>query len=99
MTEDDLVVRDNADANRYEAWLGGSVVAFSEYRRIGDRLVFFHTETAEASEGRGIASRLVRAALDDVRSRGLRITSKCPYVSAWLERHPAYGDLIAPAAR
>jgi predicted GNAT family acetyltransferase len=92
---DDLEVRDNPEVSRYEARLDGRVVAFSQYRRIGDRVVFLHTETDDALEGRGIGSRLVQTALDDVRSRGLRITSKCPFVSAWLQRHPAYGDLVA----
>jgi predicted GNAT family acetyltransferase len=88
-------VADNPDANRYEARLGDRVAAFSAYRRIGDRLVFLHTETDPAFEGRGVGSRLVREALDDVRRRDLRVTAKCPFVAAWLRRHPGYEDLIA----
>lgn len=94
MAEDDVQVRDNPEANRYEARLDDRVVAFSQYRRIGDRIVFLHTETDDELEGRGLAGRLVRDALDDVRSRGLRIASKCPFVSAWLKRHPEYVDLV-----
>jgi predicted GNAT family acetyltransferase len=92
---EDVVVADNPDANRYEARLGDRVAAFSAYRRIGDRLVFLHTETDPAFEGRGVGSRLVREALDDVRRRDLRVTAKCPFVAAWLRRHPGYEDLIA----
>jgi predicted GNAT family acetyltransferase len=89
----ELVVADHPEADRYEARLGDRVAAFSVYRRIGDRVVFLHTETDPEFEGRGIGSRLVRGALDDVRARGLRVTAKCPFVSAWLRRHPEYADL------
>jgi len=88
-------VRDNPDEQRYEAWLDGRVVAFSRYRVINDRVVFLHTETDEELEGQGIGGRLVQGALDDVRSSGRRITSKCPFVSSWLDRHPEYADLAA----
>jgi predicted GNAT family acetyltransferase len=91
----ELQVADNPDAHRYEARLDGRVIAFTEYRRAADRIVFLHTQTDPKLEGRGVASRLVRAALDDVRARGLGVTAKCPYVAAWLRRHPDYEDLTA----
>jgi uncharacterized protein len=91
----DLVVEDQPAARRYEARLGDRVVGFSEYRRIGGRMVFFHTEVDPDFEGRGIGSRLAAGALDDVRARGLRITVKCPFLAAYLERHPGYEDLLA----
>jgi predicted GNAT family acetyltransferase len=91
---DDVRIADNPDEQRYEARLGDHVVAFSDYRMTDGRIVFLHTETDPEMEGRGIGSRLVREALDDVRTRGLRITAKCPFVSAWLRRHPSYRDLL-----
>src|SRR5215210_1393120 len=97
MTDDDVRVTDNPASSRFEAHLDGRVVAFSTYRRIGDRVVFLHTETDEALEGRGVGSRLVREALDDVRRRRLRVTAKCPFVRAWIERHADYADLLATA--
>jgi uncharacterized protein len=95
MTDDDLRVTDKREQNRFEAILDGRVVAISTYRLQDDRIVFRHTETDEAVEGRGIGSRLVRDALDDVRSRNLRVTASCPFVSAWIQRHPDYQDLLA----
>jgi predicted GNAT family acetyltransferase len=91
-----VTVSDNAAERRYEARLGDRVAAFSEYRIAGDRVVFLHTETEPDLEGRGIGSALVRGALDDVRGRGLRVTARCPFVSAWLRRHPDYADLTGP---
>ncbi len=95
----DVVVSDNREAARYEARLGDRVVAFSEYRLLADRIVFLHTETDDELEGRGIGSRLVREALDDVRARALRVTAKCPFVAAWVQRHPEYADLVATTDR
>ncbi len=54
-----------------------------------------HTETPVAARGRGIASRLVAGALDEVRRRGLKIVPRCPFVSAFLAKHPDYRDLVA----
>jgi predicted GNAT family acetyltransferase len=93
----ELRIRDNEAGQRYEARLNDRTVGFSEYRRVGDRLIFHHTEVDPAVEGRGIGSRLAQGALDDVRVRGLRITVKCPFIAAWLQRHPGYEDLLAAA--
>ena len=95
MTDDDLRVTDNPARHRFEAHLDGRVVAISTYRLEDDRVVFRHTETDDALEGRGIGSRLVREALDDVRGRGLHVTAECPFVSAWIDRHRDYRDLLA----
>jgi len=92
---DGLVVVDQPTAQRYEARLGDRVVGFTEYRRIRGRLVFFHTEIDPAFEGRGFGGRLAAAALDDVRARGLTIAVKCPFIEAYLRRHPEYDDLRA----
>jgi predicted GNAT family acetyltransferase len=86
---------DDAAAQRYEARLGGRVVGFSEYRWVRGRVIFFHTEVDATLEGRGIGSRLAAGALDDIRARGARITVKCPFIAAYLERHPEYDDLLA----
>jgi predicted GNAT family acetyltransferase len=95
MTADDLVVADEPAAQRYEARLGDRVVGFSEYRPIRGRLVFFHTEVDPAFEGRGIGSRLAAATLDDVRTKGVPIEVKCPFINAFIDRHPEYEDLRA----
>lgn len=89
--EDELRIVDAPDRQRYEAVLDGRVVGYSEYRQVrGDRLILFHTEVDPAISGRGIGSHLAAGALDDAIARGLRVTVKCPFISAWLRRHPTY---------
>ncbi len=98
--EPQVRVADNPDERRYEALLGDRLVGKAEYRLAGSRIIFFHTEVDDAVEGKGVGSRLARGALDDARSRGLRITPRCPFIAAYIRRHPEYADLVAdPAAR
>jgi len=90
-----LVVRDDRERSRFEALdADGAVAAYSEYQRYDDRIVFLHTEVDPAYEGRGVGSTLVRTALDGVRATDLRVVATCPFVKAWIERHPSYDALL-----
>jgi len=86
-------VRDDQDASRYVIEVDGNDVGASYYNRYPDHIVFTHTEVDEGHQGEGLASQLVQSALDDVRASGLRVVALCPYVRAWLQRHPDYQDL------
>jgi predicted GNAT family acetyltransferase len=89
-----LTVRDNPAESRFEAVdESGALAAVSVYVRHDDRVVFVHTEVDDAFEGQGVGSLLVRQALDTVRGEGLRVVAQCPFVKAWIERHPEYADL------
>jgi predicted GNAT family acetyltransferase len=88
------VTRDD-DAKRYTASVEGRVAALAEYIPTPELVVFTHTETDSAFEGQGVASQLVRWALDDVRGRGLRVLPVCPFVKAYIGKHlDEYGDLL-----
>lgn len=88
MNDPDVIVADNPAEQRYEARLDGRVVGRAEYERDGDRIVFVHTEVDPSVEGRGIGSRLVSGALADARSRRLAVSVECPFIGAYLRRHP-----------
>lgn len=98
-SDDGLIVVDVPERQRYEAVLDGRTVGYTEYRNLRGRLIFFHTEVDPSMEGRGIGSRLAAGALDDVRARGLRFSSKCPFISAWLTRHHEYDDIVVRVER
>jgi len=92
---DDVTIRDVPERHRYELTVGDEVAGFSVYR-LGDGVMTFeHTEVDPAFEGRGLGSRITRFALDDVRSRELRIRIECPFIRTYLRRHPEYADLRA----
>ncbi|HEU0056283.1 MAG TPA: GNAT family N-acetyltransferase [Gaiella sp.] len=90
----ELVVRNNAEELRYEALRDGELVGIVRYRIEPGVVVLVHTEVDEAVEGTGVGSQLVRAALDDLRVRGVGLVPVCPFVAAYLRRHPEYGDLV-----
>ena len=90
----ELVVRNNAEELRYEALRDGELVGIVRYRIEPGVVVLVHTEVDEAVEGTGVGSQLVRGALDDLRVRGVGLVPVCPFVAAYLRRHPEYGDLV-----
>jgi predicted GNAT family acetyltransferase len=95
-TANELTLRDNADAERYEALTpSGEVAGYAEYRRGPTHVLFHHTVTEPAFEGQGVASRVVGYALDDTRQRSLKATATCPFVRSYIKRHPEYESLLA----
>ena len=91
MTENSgLEMRNNEAQSRYEATVDGTLASTCDYRLAGGTIVFPHTETMAAYRGRGIAAQLVAFALDDARSRSLKIESRCWFVDEFLASHPEY---------
>jgi predicted GNAT family acetyltransferase len=90
---DDIAVVHNTAARRFEVTVDGQL-AMSKYLLAGDKMVIEHTEVPEALEGKGIAGRIVRTALDFARAQKLRVLPLCPYAKAWIGRHPEYQDLL-----
>ncbi|MFE7558742.1 GNAT family N-acetyltransferase [Kitasatospora sp. NPDC057500] len=88
-----VTIRDAEGAGRFEAWLGNTLAGFAEYLRSEELVVYPHTVVEPAYEGQGIGGALARAALDDARERGLAVLATCPFIKAWMSRHPEYLDL------
>jgi predicted GNAT family acetyltransferase len=83
------------DGRRYTGTVDGRVAALTEFIPAGRLVIFTHTETDPSFEGQGVASQLVRWALDDVRARGLHVVAECPFVKAYIGKHSdEYGDLL-----
>lgn len=92
MAELEIEVRDNPERSRYEALVDGDVAGFTAYRDTADARVFTHTKVDDDYEGHGVGSRLAKAALDDVRAKGKQFVARCPFIAAWVQRHPDYQD-------
>jgi uncharacterized protein len=80
--------------SRYEVTVDGELAGFTEYREVEGVRVFTHTEVFDDFEGKGVGGALARGALDDVRAGGRRLVALCPFIAAYLERHPEYADLV-----
>lgn len=87
-------VSENIAAHRYELLLDGELVGKLFYRTNDDVVTLIHTEVASHMEGHGLGEQLVAAALGDIRDLGLQIVPLCPYVAAYIRRHPEYENVI-----
>ena len=84
------------EESRYELRAGGELVGLLAYRLHDDVIRLVHTEVLPAFSGQGHAATLARGALDDARTRGLAVRPDCPFVAAYIDKHPDYADLVAP---
>jgi predicted GNAT family acetyltransferase len=80
-------VVDNPALSRFEMPVDGQT-AFLAYERTGDSIGLMHTEVPEAFRGRGFGEALVKGALEGARAQGLRIVAVCPFVRAYMRKHP-----------
>ena len=86
-------LRDDTARHRFELDVEGST-AFVEYRDEPGRLVLVHTEVPAELGGKGVGSRLAAAVLDEARRRGRPVKAECEFIASYIERHPAYRDLL-----
>jgi uncharacterized protein len=93
-------VADNPAEQRYEVFVEGDLGGFIEYTLSGKRITMYHTEVEPAYKGQGVGSEFARAALDDVRRRGLELVPLCPFIAEYIREHPDdYLDLVAAPMR
>lgn len=86
-------VRNNPELHRFELDAnGGTATAY--YQVSPGTITFTHTEVPQELSGQGIGSALARGALDAARAQGLKVVAKCPFIGAYIARHPEYGDLL-----
>ena len=86
-------VVNNPSQHRYELAVQGKV-AFANYRVTPGIVIITHTETPRELRGRGIASELVKGALEIIRADGLKVVAGCGFVVDYLRKHPEFADLV-----
>lgn len=93
MADTPLTIVHNMDKHRFESALDDKL-ARADYRMANGEMRIHHTEVPAAFEGRGIAAALVRAAIGYARENDLRVVPACPYVRAYMVKHPDTQDLL-----
>jgi predicted GNAT family acetyltransferase len=86
-------VIDNKAHHRFELMVEGHLAA-AYYKVEGNFITFIHTEVPPELGGKGVGSRLVQGALDQVGAAGRKMIPVCPFVKAWIGKHPEYKDLL-----
>jgi uncharacterized protein len=87
-----------AEADHFSISVDGQRVGFVDFvddvTERGGRRTFPHTEISHAFRGRGLATILVRHALEATRSAGMRIVPQCWMVAEFVEKNPEFADLL-----
>jgi predicted GNAT family acetyltransferase len=78
---------------RFELERDGQV-AYLEYNLAGKVIQLIHTEVPEPLRGKGMAAELAESAFQWAREHQVKVDVICPYVAAYLEKHPEYSDLV-----
>ncbi len=86
-------VMDNAAAKRFELELDGHL-AWSAYERDGKVVDIRHTLVPPEARGKGMASILIKGSLDLIRTRGEKVIPTCPFVHAYMRKHPETRDVL-----
>ncbi|RZS99925.1 GNAT family N-acetyltransferase [Aquimarina brevivitae] len=69
--------------------------AFIEYILTKDNVIYLtHTEVPDALEGNGVGSALVKKSLAYIKEQGYRLVPLCPFVAAYIKKHPELGKDI-----
>ncbi len=81
----------NNDENRFEIRIGDDV-ALIEYLIQGHTITMTHTEVPVAFEGKGVAGKLAKFALDWAKTEGYKVNPLCPYVKGYIAKNPEYEE-------
>jgi uncharacterized protein len=87
----DFKVVDNAAEQRFEIRVDGEragAAYYSLHPGPPQRIVFTHTEVRPEYEGKGVGSKLAGGALTLAKDRGLQVVAQCPFIAAYLKKHP-----------
>jgi len=93
-----VTVKHHPQSGHFIATLDDQPAGYIEYKLRDGDIALLHTIVDEAYEGQGVGSALARDALDTARAKGWGVLPYCPFIQAYIVKHPDYLDLV-PAAR
>jgi predicted GNAT family acetyltransferase len=88
-----LSIFNNSERQQFQVSVDGELASL-EYRLYDGKLTLMHTEVPDKLSGHGIGSALAEFALNYARSNHIPVKVYCPFVQAYLKRHPEYTDLV-----
>ncbi len=88
-----LAIQHDRVAHRFETRVE-DMPCLLEYTLADGVMTITHTGVPAAVGGRGIAAALVQQALETARAEGWKVVPACSYAAVWMQRHPAYHDLL-----
>jgi uncharacterized protein len=89
-----LEVRNDEKNRKFHADVEGRE-AVIEYVKMGDAYNLLHTFVPEELRGRHLGEDLVRETLDQIQAQGATFLPSCPFVQAFIKKHPEYQAGVA----
>ena len=87
-------IRHEPDSSRF-VLASGPAAAVLEYARVdATTLDYHHTFVPPELRGRGLASELAEHALRYALEQGFTVVPSCPFVAAYIVKHPEYRPLL-----
>lgn len=79
----------------YASDQNGRVIAEITFPAVSDKTVDIdHTFVDPSLRGQGVADFLMRAAVAEIRAKGLKTRTSCPYAEKWFLKHTEFLDLL-----
>ncbi len=91
---ENIEVIKNDSANQFQMELEGHL-AFIQFNEIKDRIALVHTEVPEELGGKGVGKALVEKTLKLIQESGKKVMPYCPFVFAYIKRHPEWQPLVS----
>lgn len=79
----------NESTHRFE-WTVDGHTAYEAFERFPGGIAYLHTIVPKELGGRGIGGTLVKHILDYAAAEGLKVRPVCPFVKAYIDKHPEY---------
>jgi len=86
----------NESEKQFERHYDGKLARVEFIKTKNDEIFLTHTEVDPSMEGQGIGSQLVKDVLEYSKKENLKVAPICPYIAAYIKRHPEYKSLLAP---
>lgn len=91
---EDYTLIDNKEKKQYEFHIGEYMPKIEYIKSETGEIYLTHTEVPVALEGQGIGSQLIKKALGDIKSQGLRLVPLCPFVAGYIQKHPEWRSIV-----
>jgi uncharacterized protein len=93
-----LQLIDDKNGGQFELRVDGHLAKI-EYRQKANKIYLMHTEVEKELEGRGVGTAIVEKALEYIEHNKWEVVPYCPFVIAYLKRHPEWKRILAPEAK
>lgn len=91
---EDYTLIDNREKKQYDFHIDGYTPKIEYINSETGEIYLTHTEVPVALEGKGIGSQLIKKALEDIKTQGLRLVPLCPFVAGYIQKNPEWRSIV-----